>query len=101
MSGIPLELARSERLTVRQLMRRVMFHRNVVGTPEQLADTIEEWFDHGAADGFNLMPDVGVSGLEEFVTEVVPLLQRRGIFRTDYEGTTLRDHLGSSSRQVR
>lgn len=98
MSGIPLELARSERLTVRELMRRIMFHRNVVGTPEQLADTIAEWFDAGAADGFNLMPDVGVSGLQEFVTEVVPLLQRRGIFRTDYEGTTFREHLGHPAR---
>ncbi|VFR49673.1 Nitrilotriacetate monooxygenase component A [plant metagenome] len=69
-------------------------HREIVGTPEQVADDIEHWFKGGAADGFNLMPGLLPSGLDEFVDEVVPILQRRGIFRTDYESTTLRGHLG-------
>ena len=66
----------------------------VAGSPEQLADAITEWFLAGAVDGFNLMPDVEPSGAEAFVEHVVPILRRRGLFRTEYEGTTLRDHLG-------
>ena len=68
-------------------------HRVIVGTPEQVADDIEHWFRQGAADGFNLMPDVLPDGLSSFVEGVVPILQRRGIFRTEYTGRTLRDHL--------
>jgi alkanesulfonate monooxygenase SsuD/methylene tetrahydromethanopterin reductase-like flavin-dependent oxidoreductase (luciferase family) len=60
------------------------------GTPEQIADLIEDWFTDGAADGFNLMPPVLPSMLEIFVAEVVPLLQRRGLFRTAYSGDSLR-----------
>ncbi|KAF1046640.1 LLM class flavin-dependent oxidoreductase [Xylophilus sp.] len=69
-------------------------HREIVGTPEQVADDIEHWFRAGAADGFNLMPGLLPSGLQDFVEQVVPILQKRGIFRTAYEGDTLRDHLG-------
>ena len=69
-------------------------HRVIVGTPEQIADDIEHWFRHGAADGFNLMPDVLPGGVEDFVDGVVPILQRRGLFRTEYTGRTLRDHMG-------
>ena len=92
-------IARSRRgnLTLRQLIRELdggMGHRTVVGTPEQVADDLETWFRAGAADGFNLMPDVLPTGLETFVDEVVPLLQARGLFRRDYEGATLRDHHG-------
>ena len=90
-------LARRDNLTVRQLLRALgggVGHRIIVGTPEQIADDIEAWFRAGAADGFNLMPDVLPDGLETFVDHVVPILQRRGLFRRDYEGTTLRDHLG-------
>jgi FMN-dependent oxidoreductase (nitrilotriacetate monooxygenase family) len=90
-------LARRERLTVRQLIGRLgggRGHRTFAGTPEQVADAIEHWFRHGAADGFNIMPPVLPSGLEAFVDHVVPILQNRGLFRTDYEGTTLRDHYG-------
>lgn len=65
-------------------------HRVIVGTPEQVADDITHWFENGAADGFNLMPDVLPDGLEAFTEGVVPILQRRGIFRRAYEGTTLR-----------
>jgi len=66
----------------------------MVGTPAMIADTMEEWFRAGAADGFNLMPDMFPSGAQIFVDEVVPILRRRGIFRTEYTGTTLRQHLG-------
>ncbi|MCJ2025557.1 LLM class flavin-dependent oxidoreductase [Methylobacterium sp. J-067] len=92
-----LALARRDKLTVRQLLRALgggVGHRIVVGTPEAIADDIEAWFRAGAADGFNLMPDVLPEGLETFVDAVVPILQRRGLFRQDYAGATLRDHLG-------
>ncbi len=92
-----VDLARRENLTVRQLIGRLgggRGHRTFAGTPEQVADTIEEWFDSGAADGFNIMPAVLPSGLVAFVDHVVPILQERGRFRTEYEGTTLRDHYG-------
>ncbi|WP_267423764.1 LLM class flavin-dependent oxidoreductase [Methylobacterium sp. GC_Met_2] len=90
-------LARREGLTVRQLLRALgggVGHRIMAGTPEAIADDIEAWFRAGAADGFNLMPDVLPDGLETFVDAVVPILQRRGLFRRDYAGATLRDHLG-------
>lgn len=90
-------LARRERLTVRQLIGRLgggRGHRTFSGTPEQVADALEEWADHGAADGFNVMPPVLPSGLDAFVDHVVPILQERGRFRRDYEGTTLREHYG-------
>ncbi|BBI31638.1 LLM class flavin-dependent oxidoreductase [Cohnella abietis] len=65
-----------------------------VGTPAKIADTLEKWFNEGGADGFMLMAPSLPDGLENFVDLVVPLLQAKGIFREDYEGTTLRDHLG-------
>lgn len=90
-----LNLARREKLTVRQLSRRIRSgHRLTVGTPEQIADTLEEWFLAHAANGFNIMPDMFPSGAEIFVDHVVPELRRRGVFRHEYGGTTLRDHLG-------
>jgi FMN-dependent oxidoreductase (nitrilotriacetate monooxygenase family) len=92
-----VDLARRENLTVRQLIGRLgggRGHRTFAGTPVQVADTIEEWFDSGAADGFNIMPAVLPSGLVAFVEKVVPILQERGRFRTEYTGTTLRDHYG-------
>jgi hypothetical protein len=60
----------------------------------QVADEIEHWFTEGAADGFNVMPPTLPGGLDDFVELVVPELQRRGLFRTGYTGTTLRDHYG-------
>ncbi len=92
-----VDLARRENLTVRQLIARLgggRGHRTFTGTPVQVADAIEEWFDNGAADGFNIMPAVLPSGLEAFVDKVVPILQERGRFRTEYEGATLREHYG-------
>ncbi|MCX4092069.1 NtaA/DmoA family FMN-dependent monooxygenase [Nocardia sp. alder85J] len=76
-------------------------HRRIIGTPEQVADTIEEWFRAGAADGFNLMPDAFPSGLEIFVDEVVPILRRRGLFRHEYAETTLRERYGVGPAQAR
>jgi len=90
-----IKLAKRENLTVRELSRRIRSgHRLIVGAPEQIADTMEEWFRAGAADGFNLMPDMFPSGAEIFVDHVVPILRKRGIFRHEYTGRTLRHHLG-------
>lgn len=92
-----VELGRRKRLTVRQLIGRLgggRGHRTFAGTAEQVADTIEHWYDSGAADGFNIMPALLPSGLEVFVDQVVPILQERGLFRTEYTGTTLREHYG-------
>lgn len=92
-----VNLARRERLTLRQLIERLgggRGHRTFAGTAVQVADTIEEWFDAGAADGFNVMPAVLPSGLERFVAQVVPILQERGLFRADYTESTLRGHYG-------
>lgn len=89
-------LARDNQWTVRDLLRHQRggtHHRVIVGSPEQIADSIECWFLSGAVDGFNIMPDILPSGLETFVDHVVPELRRRGIFRTEYRGTTLREHL--------
>ncbi|MEY9949873.1 LLM class flavin-dependent oxidoreductase [Kitasatospora sp. GAS1066B] len=92
-----VELARRERLTARQLIGRLgggRGHRTFAGTAVQVADTIEQWFRQGAADGFNIMPAVLPDGLEVFADRVVPILRERGLFRTAYTGTTLREHYG-------
>jgi FMN-dependent oxidoreductase (nitrilotriacetate monooxygenase family) len=91
------DLGVREKLTVRQVIARLgggRGHRTFTGTPEQVADTIEQWFTQGAADGFNIMPPLLPSLLETFVDQVVPILQERGLFRREYEGTTLREHYG-------
>ncbi|WP_199573671.1 LLM class flavin-dependent oxidoreductase [Streptomyces murinus] len=93
-----VELARRERLTVRQLIGRLgggRGHQTFAGTPEQIADRIETWFTRGAADGFNIMPPVLPSGLDTFVDHVVPILRARGLFRTEYgPKRTLRERYG-------
>jgi alkanesulfonate monooxygenase len=92
-----LRIARERGLTIRQLYLRTAGargHWQLVGTPTQIADELESWFQNEAADGFNVMPPVQPTGLEDFVTLVVPELQRRGLFRTAYEGRTLRENLG-------
>ncbi|GJD19768.1 monooxygenase-like [Rivularia sp. IAM M-261] len=84
-------------LTLRQLylaLATARGHRTIIGTPESIADQLEEWFNNGAADGFNIMPPILPTGLDEFVNLVVPILQKRGLFRTEYEGSTLRENLG-------
>jgi len=86
-----------ERPTVRGLLHRLAGargHRVFAGTPEQVADTIEEWFRSNAADGFNVMPPYYPGGLTIFAEAVVPILRARGLFRTEYTGHTLRDHFG-------
>jgi N-acetyl-S-(2-succino)cysteine monooxygenase len=94
---VMVELARRENLTIRQLYQRVYGqrgHRVVVGTPAEVADALELWFRGGAADGFNLMPLTFPRGLEDIVDLLIPELQRRGLFRKEYEGETLRENLG-------
>ena len=90
-------LARTHNLSLRELRdftAAAMGHRLLCGTPEFVADGLEEWFVAGAADGFNLMPPWFPGAFDDFVDQVVPILQRRGLFRTEYVGRTLRDHLG-------
>lgn len=94
---ITIEMARRENLTVRELLIRLngsRGHQKLIGTPEQIADVIETWFTTGGSDGFNVMPATFPDGLEDFVDQVVPILQSRGLFRTEYDATTLRGHYG-------
>lgn len=91
------DLVARDKVTLRQLYRSLATargHRTVVGTPEQVADAIQDWFENGAADGFNIMPPILPTGLTDFVDQVVPILQKRGLFRREYEGATLRENLG-------
>jgi N-acetyl-S-(2-succino)cysteine monooxygenase len=92
-----LDLAARDNLTVRQLYLRIAGargHWTIVGTPQSIADAMEAWFTQGGADGFNVMPPVLPTGLDDFVSLVLPELRRRGLFRTEYEGQTLRENLG-------
>jgi FMN-dependent oxidoreductase (nitrilotriacetate monooxygenase family) len=92
-----LSLVRREQPTLRQLLASLAGargHFTMAGTPDEVADLIEDWFTHGAADGFNIMPPVLPQMLDVFSAEVIPLLQGRGLFRTEYAGTTLREHYG-------
>ena len=90
-------VVKTEKLTLRQLLSKMAGARGhyvVSDTPEHIADLIEDWFSDGVADGINLMPPVLPKMLDIFIDEVIPILQKRGIFRTDYHGDTLRDHYG-------
>ena len=96
-AALLIQMARRENLTLRQLFHRVAAARGhllPIGTPLQVADTLERWFRQGAADGFNVMPPFFPGQFDAFARGVVPILQERGLFRADYTGTTLRDHLG-------
>lgn len=95
-----IALAKAENLIVRQLAQRLGGYGGLsfVGTPQTIADDMEEWLVTEATDGFNIMFPFVPEGLDAFVDKVVPELQRRGIFRRDYEGTTLREHLGLPRR---
>ena len=91
------DLAERDSLTIRQLYKQIAGargHREIKGTPEDIADQMEDWFINDAADGFNIMPPYLPAGLDDFVDLVIPELQRRGLFRTEYTGHTLREHLG-------
>jgi FMN-dependent oxidoreductase (nitrilotriacetate monooxygenase family) len=91
-----IALARREGLTVRQLAQRFGGYADqaFVGTPETIADEMEEWLESRACDGFNVMFPYLPEGLDDFCDRVVPELQRRGLFRREYPGSTLRDTLG-------
>ncbi|MDQ3936812.1 MAG: LLM class flavin-dependent oxidoreductase [Actinomycetota bacterium] len=92
-----VEMARRDDLTIRELCLRVAGgrgHWQLVGTPASIADELEAWMDAGAADGFNVMFPYLPGGLDDFVDLVVPELHRRGLFRAEYEGRTLRENLG-------
>jgi alkanesulfonate monooxygenase len=91
-----IAMARRDSLTVRQLAQRLGGYGGaaIVGTPASIADEMQEWLETDACDGFNIMFPYVPGGLVDFVEQVVPELQRRGLFRAEYAGTTLREHLG-------
>jgi FMN-dependent oxidoreductase (nitrilotriacetate monooxygenase family) len=92
-----LNLVRRDKPTLRQLLGYLAGARGhyvTAGTPEQIADLVEDWFRDGAADGFNVMPPLLPVQLDVFSAEVIPILRRRGLFRTEYAGTMLRQHYG-------
>ena len=91
-----IDRARRENLTVRQLAQIAGSYGGLamVGTPAMIADQMEEWLFSDACDGFNVMFPYVPGGLDDFVNLVVPELQRRGLFRREYEGQTLRENLG-------
>jgi FMN-dependent oxidoreductase (nitrilotriacetate monooxygenase family) len=96
-ASVMLAKARRENMTLRDLYNLTAAARGhwvLCGSAERIADTLQAWFDDRAADGFNVMPPYFHEGFEDFVQLVVPILQERGLFRADYAGTTLRDHLG-------
>ena len=96
-SGQMLELARRENWTLRQLYQHFAAargHMVLVGTPTMVVDAMQAWFEAGACDGFNIIPSMFPDEFEAFVDLVVPELQNRGLYRTAYEGKTLRDLLG-------
>ena len=91
-----VDVAARDRLTVRQLAERVGGYGGLsfVGTPQTIADKMQEWLETEGCDGFNIMFPFLPQGLDDFVDRVVPELQKRGIFRKEYEGRTLRENLG-------
>ena len=98
-SSRALEIAR-EGWTIRDVLAHgvIDYHPTPVGPASVTADHLQEWFEAGACDGFWVSIDVNEDGIDTFVDEVVPLLQERGLFHLDYEGTTLRDHLGAHAQ---
>jgi len=102
-SSILLEMAKREKMTLRDLYNLTAAARGhwvVTGTPSRIADVFEEWFTGGLADGFVMMPAHFPGAFDDFVDKVVPELQRRGLFRKEYAGPTLRDHLGIASAET-
>jgi alkanesulfonate monooxygenase len=92
-----LSWAKEENLTIRQLYQRfagARGQRTVIGTAADIVDQMQEWFDNRGVDGFLIQPSHLPGGLQDFIDLVIPELQERGLFRTEYNGTTLRDHLG-------
>ncbi|KAF0815158.1 Nitrilotriacetate monooxygenase component A [Andreprevotia sp. IGB-42] len=102
--ALMLDIARKHNFTIRQLylwIAGARGHWTIVGSVQQIADQLQSWFENGAADGFNVMPPWLPGGLDDFVDLVIPELQRRGLFRTEYEGNTLRENLGLARPQNR
>jgi FMN-dependent oxidoreductase (nitrilotriacetate monooxygenase family) len=92
-----VDIVDREQPTIRQLVQRLAGargHRGIAGPPEKIADNIQTWFESGAADGFNVMPPWLPGGFDLFAEHVVPILRRRGLFRNEYSGRTLREHYG-------
>ncbi|MCK7609279.1 LLM class flavin-dependent oxidoreductase [Acinetobacter portensis] len=92
-----IDIAKEHNFTIRQLYEYIASargHWTLIGTPEQVVNQLQTWFENEAADGFNVLPPSTPAGLNDFVEFIVPELQRRGLFRTKYEGTTLRENLG-------
>ncbi|WP_180105971.1 MULTISPECIES: LLM class flavin-dependent oxidoreductase [unclassified Acinetobacter] len=92
-----IDIARKHNFSICQLYQYIASargHWTLIGTPEQVVDQLQEWFENDAADGFNVLPPTTPAGLNDFVDLIVPELQRRGLFRTAYEGKTLRENLG-------
>ena len=87
------ELAEAKNLSIRELIIQVTGRQSFIGTPSAVAAALDEFVQAGASDGFILVPHITPGGLDEFADTVVPLLQERGVFRTEYEGSTLREHL--------
>jgi FMN-dependent oxidoreductase (nitrilotriacetate monooxygenase family) len=94
------EKATAEKLSIRELIIEVTGRQSFVGTPAKVAETINEFVQADASDGFILVPHITPGGLDGFADTVVPLLQERGVFRTEYTGTTLRDNLGIELPQL-
>lgn len=88
------EIAEANGYSIRDLIIHVTARQNFVGSARTVADQINDLVQADASDGFILVPHITPDGLGEFAAQVVPLLQERGVFRTDYTGTTLREHLG-------
>ncbi|MFH7766001.1 LLM class flavin-dependent oxidoreductase [Acinetobacter sp. BSP-28] len=92
-----IDIARKHNFSIRQLYEYIASargHWTLIGTPEQVVDQLQNWFENEAADGFNILPPTTPTSLNDFVKLIVPELQRRGLFRTEYEGKTLRENLG-------
>ena len=102
--GLIHDYIASENPTLRQLAgwfaNQMRGHGMFVGTAEQLADQMQEWFLNGACDGYLLLPPLVPRDLEDFCRDVVPILQERDLFRSQYEGTTLREHYGVPERDT-
>lgn len=99
-----IDMARKHDLTLIQAARRFaegQAHLVITGSAATIADRMEEWFRAGACDGFNLMPTYFPDGLDDIIDRLVPELQSRGLFRTEYEGATLRENLGLEQPQSR
>jgi len=97
------EMARREKMTLRDLYNITAAARGhwvIYGTPKRIADTLEQWFTSRLADGFVVMPAYFPGAFDDFVDKVVPELQRRGLYRNEYAGTTLRSHLGLDRREI-